>query len=845
MTTTVQGIGRSTGSWPSMHVTADSYDSSNVLQSTVTITAGLDGSWSHTFAADSGGSYRVVTETDGYSRHVWHISVPAAGGPYRVTDILTGESSIPDGSITTAKLAAGSVTSPLIADGAIVNAGISGSAAISPTKISGTAVITTDSRLSDTRTPTDNTVTSVKIVDGTIADADISASAAIAPSKVSGTALVASGNLSDVVSPATSRANLGVGNTSVIDGAWINVKDHGIKGDGVTDDTAALNALFASLNASTAGHVYFPAGVYLVNQVTAGNVLLLQNKNNCMMSGVGSSSIIRSTTATATDLIRVETCNLFSMREMRIDVRGTTANITNALHATTSSPGTLHMAHFERLYVSGSATYRRMWDIATVSGSPTIYSAMARFAAGDVGGVIYLNFQGGPFTSTVNSVATLSGVLAADITSSITTVTLNAPIAGAPTSGFTVQIDNERMLVTAGGTTTTLTVSRGRGNAFAGAAHTAGAAVTTYSATLADNATATISNATLAGRVQPGGQSVMLNGIAVGTDHPGASNLDIATFTFNHCQVDQAVRAGFVFGNGTAGNNLDHHGYNCSVGESGIGVYMNGAAMSFHGGDMSTNVVDFKRNQICSQELQIHGVRSEGAAMLWESTGAITTPPSVEFSSINVASCNAEDGVVIRHLVSGALLLKNVSLTMNAITGLGVGIFISASGTSGNPCYVIAENVASSGGNTNLLSSGPPTAYRVILTQPRMQSSGGAMIQNTVVGSLFDTRVQLGGGLARGRTTVADTNYTVLISDMVITYTSITAARVLTLPAQGSTLPAGQEFIVKDESGSCSLTNTITITPPAGTIDGASTLVLNSAYAKATVYTNGTNWFTR
>jgi hypothetical protein len=45
-------------------------------------------------------------------------------------------------------------------------------------------VDTTDGRLSDTRTPTDNSVTSAKIVDGAIVNADINASAAIAVTKL-------------------------------------------------------------------------------------------------------------------------------------------------------------------------------------------------------------------------------------------------------------------------------------------------------------------------------------------------------------------------------------------------------------------------------------------------------------------------------------------------------------------------------------------------------------------------------------------------------------------------------------------------------------------------------------
>jgi hypothetical protein len=169
------------------------------------------------------------------------------------------------GTATSPSIATGAVTSAKIADGTIVDADVSGTAAIAPGKVAGTAVVQArtvaagtgltgggdlsadrtltvaygstagtaaqgnDSRLADTRTPTDNTVTtakivdgavtsakvadgaitSAKIVDGTIVDADISGSAAIAPAKVAGTALVASNNLSDVTAT-TARTNLGV-----------------------------------------------------------------------------------------------------------------------------------------------------------------------------------------------------------------------------------------------------------------------------------------------------------------------------------------------------------------------------------------------------------------------------------------------------------------------------------------------------------------------------------------------------------------------------------------------------------------------------------------------------------
>jgi len=73
------------------------------------------------------------------------------------------------------KTGTGTVTSTNIADGTIVNADISATAAIAPSKISGTAVVDADARLTDTRTPTDGSVTNSKV----------SASAAIAGTKIS------------------------------------------------------------------------------------------------------------------------------------------------------------------------------------------------------------------------------------------------------------------------------------------------------------------------------------------------------------------------------------------------------------------------------------------------------------------------------------------------------------------------------------------------------------------------------------------------------------------------------------------------------------------------------------
>lgn len=636
----------------------------------------------------------------------------------------------------------------------------------------------------------------------------------------------------------------------------LNVKDYGAKGDGVTDDTAAINAIFAAIPAtqidgSSAGvRVYFPPGIYLCNTVTSlatpasTAVLYLQSKSGVTIEGSGSGTIIRTTTAVADNLFFVQNCNFFKLDNLRIEAIGTTARIQRGIHVTCTAGGHTPSGMMSRLFVRCLANYRRVFDFACTSGSPTIWSGQAAFVAGDVGGSVMLNLNTGPFTSDIAAVTAVSGTLASSITASQTTITLNSPLTGAPSAGFTIQVESERMFVSAGGNTTSLTVVRGRGNTtlFPAAIHASGVAVTTSNATLADNVTATDAASITPGRVVAGGSSILYDGYAFGADNPGAGNMDLTGMVWRECFASRCHRTGFWVGNGTAANTLDNRIIAMNANECGIGVFNYGSQASVYGGLLSTNVVDFKAYNLASSSLVIQDCRSEGPALFYELTGGAPDGTSVQLSSIELVTFNSEDGVAIRHLASLPLTLNTVSLR-SANTSFAT-VFVSASGTTNNPCNLTAINVSSNGLNSNLFLSGMPTCVRTIISSPRSIAING-FTRNTVVGMLLDNKLQINGGLVRGRTAVANTAYTVLASDGLVAYTSLSAARVVTLPAQGSTVPAGQEFIIKDESGSCSGTNTITITPPAGTIDGAANVVLNTAYAKVTLYTNGTNWFTR
>ncbi|WP_345819944.1 hypothetical protein ABC766_27320 [Methylobacterium fujisawaense] len=88
---------------------------------------------------------------------------------------------------------------------------------------------------------------------------------------------------------------------------------------------------------------------------------------------------------------------------------------------------------------------------------------------------------------------------------------------------------------------------------------------------------------------------------------------------------------------------------------------------------------------------------------------------------------------------------------------------------------------------------------------------------------------------SRGHTTVADTNYQILTTDVDVGFTSITVPHIVKL-CDVDAYPLGQDLVIGDESGTCSATNTITILVGDGTSDtipqqSDGTIVLAYPYA--------------
>jgi hypothetical protein len=115
-----------------------------------------------------------------------------------------------------------------------------------------------------------------------------------------------------------------------------------------------------------------------------------------------------------------------------------------------------------------------------------------------------------------------------------------------------------------------------------------------------------------------------------------------------------------------------------------------------------------------------------------------------------------------------------------------------------------------------------------------------ATLTNSYALNIESGGTRFGGSIVFNRTTTA-TSYSVLTTDYIIAVTSTASARTITLPTAVNA--TGRKYVIKDESGGAA-TNNITInTTSSQTIDGASTKTISSNYGSATVYSDGSNWF--
>lgn len=148
--------------------------------------------------------------------------------------------------------------------------------------------------------------------------------------------------------------------------------------------------------------------------------------------------------------------------------------------------------------------------------------------------------------------------------------------------------------------------------------------------------------------------------------------------------------------------------------------------------------------------------------------------------------------------------------------------------------YILAQSAADKGGTRqkNLMQSSNP--FAVGEYGDWVDSSGfSRFCSNGVDGVNYIAGLKLNSRSVAGSITGALTDHLLVVTDTAM-------ARTVQLPS--AVTASGRVFIVLDGSGAANVNN-ITVSGAAGNINGAGTHVINTAYGKATYWSNGSNYF--
>lgn len=182
---------------------------------------------------------------------------------------------------------------------------------------------------------------------------------------------------------------------SMIDGAPINVRDYGAVGDGVADDTAAIQAAFAALTNNSV--LCFPAGNYVVNATNANvtatgdtknnTVILLSNKTNIRITGNGrvtfksSASTTRNFLITAKDCdgVAIDNLNIFGELDLKENVPNSEVGVGYGIYFYNSTNCSLTNSYLYGLIIPFEVTGQGLSPATTSSVSSRVIIANNHF----------------------------------------------------------------------------------------------------------------------------------------------------------------------------------------------------------------------------------------------------------------------------------------------------------------------------------------------------------------------------------------------------------------------------------------------------------------------------------
>jgi hypothetical protein len=163
---------------------------------------------------------------------------------------------------------------------------------------------------------------------------------------------------------------------------------------------------------------------------------------------------------------------------------------------------------------------------------------------------------------------------------------------------------------------------------------------------------------------------------------------------------------------------------------------------------------------------------------------------------------------------------------------LAAGSNVTITTDAGSDTITIASS-GGGGGGGSADAQGPTGSLQF------QTGSGGISGSANVLYNFTNNYLTVNGGLVFNRTAVT-THHTAAANEFIL---GVNTSNPVSILFDASSFSGGQALLIKDEIGSASANN-ITLTASGGqTIDGASSIAIESPRASVNIYTDGSNWF--
>jgi hypothetical protein len=180
---------------------------------------------------------------------------------------------------------------------------------------------------------------------------------------------------------------------------WLNVQAHGAVGDGLADDTAALQSIFSNLEAGDV--IYFPPGVYrITDELVIGKALDTTDRESRLLGnafyGHGASTVLRYDGAPGKSLIRIGGMLHYRMIGLTLDGAGLAARGVFYKNGARFQTHLFHQYILLRDFTEHGLYFGPLGDDPGGASAETVFKQMVFDHCGT--GIAFLNFNDYNFT---------------------------------------------------------------------------------------------------------------------------------------------------------------------------------------------------------------------------------------------------------------------------------------------------------------------------------------------------------------------------------------------------------------------------------------------------------------